>query len=101
MAPALGKHPVEPGWRDLSVLVFNRARNEFLVTGGSGNQGINALLYEADSYHQELHPDSVPGKGTPALPADWANGAEIGFFNSVNLGRINFPCEIRGVDLER
>ena len=101
MAPALGGYATGPGWQEISVLVFNRARNEFLVSDGSGSTGATALLYEAVSFHQELRPDSNATKGTPTLPEDWAKGAEISFFNSEKCGRISFPFEIRNVNLER
>jgi hypothetical protein len=97
-----------PGWQEwenLSWLVINRRKGEYLIDNGAESYG-NYL----EIHHLERPVmlngvmTAVPVKAAYAnakdsIPADWIDGAEIVFFSSEACGRISFPYEIPSIDL--
>ncbi len=59
------------------------------------------MFYDVYTTRQDLRLDSTdPAKGQQPLPVDWADDAEISFFDAQPCGRVSFPYEARNVNLE-
>jgi hypothetical protein len=100
-----GDLPGSQEWENLSSLVINRRKGEYLIDNGTESNG-NYL-----EIHHLVRPILLNGVVTAAsvktayaqakepIPADWLDGAEIVFFSSEACGRISFPYEIPSIDL--
>ncbi len=81
-------------------LVFNRHKNEYLTSDGSGGGGTTSIFCDVSATDERLRLDSVdPAKPRQPMPEDWADGAEISFFTVQQCGQISVPFEEDNVDL--
>ena len=89
------------GWNlSASLLVFNRAKGEYLGPGGGYSFYDGGTLYDTATQEMEPSREATNGdwrKAEEPIPKDWADDAEISFFGSEPCGRISFPYEVKGV----
>jgi hypothetical protein len=99
-----------PGWQEwenLSWLVINRSKGEYLIDNGADSYGnyleihhlVRPQIMNSGGVMTRAQIEASFAQAKEPIPADWIDGAEIVFFSSEACGRISFPYEIPSIDL--